>query len=120
MSDEKALKRKIRVTARRIVPQTEKKTMVRLFYKKGISILIVALTVVLVILVCTLLATLVQDRTLKANYTKIEEMVRKAQDEQISTEEMLEYKNSNEYIIQWAIEHGYLPDDVVLYINGLD
>lgn len=93
--------------------------MERIFYKKSTAILAVALTVVIIFLLCLLLIFLTQLSGLKPEVEKIATMVEQARNDEAAKQELLDYKNSNDYVIQWAIEKGLVSEDDIVYIQSL-
>lgn len=93
--------------------------MERLFYRKSTAILIVALAMVLIFLLCMLLTMLTQFSSIRAQRESLVAMVQQAQTDEAARQQLLDYKNSDDYIREWAILKGYLPEDVVHYVESL-
>lgn len=91
--------------------------MESLFYKKKTAILVIAALVVLVFLLCMLLITLTQLTSLKQASARLEEMVANAKEDEAAKQELIEYRKTDKYVIDWAIKMNYIPDDVVTYIK---
>lgn len=94
--------------------------MERLFYKKKTSILIVAATVVLIFLLCILMTFLAQLPNLNASIKTLTEMVEDAKKDEDAKQRLLEYRETNQYVIEWAIKMNMIPDDVINYIQDMD
>ncbi len=91
--------------------------MERLFYKKKFAVMTIALTVVLVFLLCVLLGFLVQYTNIIAVNNRMSELIEAAKADEKKKEELLEYRKTNEYVIEWAEKMGYLKDDVVKWLE---
>ncbi len=92
--------------------------MERLFYRKKIAILVIAAVMVLVFLFCMLLVTLTQLTSLNATKENLERMVASAQQDEQAKRELIEYRKTEKYVIDWAISMHYIPDSVVNYIHN--
>ncbi len=91
--------------------------MESLFYKKRTAILVIAALVILVFLLCMLLVTLTQLTSLKQASARLEEMVEDAKKDEAAKQELIEYRKTDKYVVDWAIKMGYIPDDVINYIK---
>lgn len=94
--------------------------MERLFYKKSTAILAIAMAIVLVFLLCMLLITLTQYSNCKALEERLVNLIEQAKTDEAAKQALLDYKNSDEYVQEWAIKKGFLPPDVVNYVESLD
>lgn len=94
--------------------------MERLFYKKRTSIMIVAATVVLIFLLCILMTFLAQLPNLNASIETLTKMVEDARKDEDAKQKLLEYRETNQYVIEWAIKMNMIPDDVINYIQDMD
>lgn len=92
--------------------------MERLFYKKNLAILMIAALMVLVFLLCMLLITLTQLTSLKQKAERLTELVNAAEQDEAAKQELLEYRKTDKYVIEWAIKMNLIPDDVINYIKG--
>lgn len=92
--------------------------MERLFYKKSTAILIVAMAIVLVFLLCMLLVTLTQYSSCVALQNNLEKMIEQAKTDEAAKQQLIEYKNSDEFVKEWAIKKGFLPKDTINYIEN--
>ena len=92
--------------------------MERLFYKKSTAILIVAMAIVLVFLLCMLLVTLTQYSSCLALQNNLEKMIEQAKTDEAAKQQLIEYKNSDEFVKEWAIKKGFLPKDTINYIEN--
>ena len=91
--------------------------MERLFYKRKYAVATIALAIVLVFLFCVLLGFLVQYATLKSVDARLREMINAAKNDEAAMQRLLEYRKSNEYIIEWAEKMGWLKDDVTVWLE---
>ena len=87
-----------------------------LFYKKSISILLVAAAVVLILLLCILLTYLTQLSSIKQARAEFDELLNEARANEEAKQELLNYRNTDKYVIEWAIRMNLIPDDVINYI----
>ena len=92
--------------------------MERLFYKKKFAVLTIALTIVLVFLFCVLLGFLVQYATLTPRVDELHAMITAAQNDEAKKQELLEYRKTNEYVIEWAKSMGYLTEDETVWLEN--
>ena len=92
--------------------------MERLFYKKSTAIWIVAMAIVLVFLLCMLLVTLTQYSSCLALQNNLEKMIEQAKTDEAAKQQLIEYKNSDEFVKEWAIKKGFLPKDTINYIEN--
>ena len=91
--------------------------MDRIFYKKTTSILFVTATLVLLILVCMLLVNLTQLSSLQAQEEALIERIHQAQNDQEALEKLLAEKDTIEYVIKWAEQHGRISQDDVQWLK---
>ena len=89
-----------------------------MFYKKSLAILTVAAAVVLIFLLCMLLITLTQLSSLKQTAEKLTAMVEQAKSDESAKQELLNYRNTDRYVIEWAIRMNLIPEDVINYIQN--
>lgn len=92
--------------------------MERLFYKKSTAIMVVAMAIVLVFLLCMLLVTLTQYSSCVALQNNLEKMIEQAKTDEAAKQQLIEYKNSDEFVKEWAIKKGFLPKDTINYIEN--
>ncbi|MCM1289719.1 MAG: hypothetical protein NC132_04335 [Corallococcus sp.] len=92
--------------------------MERLFYKKKFAVMTVALAIVLVFLLCVLLGFLVQYTNLIAVDGQLRELIKAAEADEQKMQELLEYRKTNEYVIEWAEKMGYLKKDVTVWLEN--
>ena len=92
--------------------------MESLFYKKRNAILTIAAIVVLVLLLCILLAYLTQLPSLTTTKDKLIQLYNAALNDEDAKQELLEYRKTDKYVIDWAISMNLIPDDVVNYIKN--
>lgn len=91
--------------------------MERFFYTKKRSVLVVAMILLLVILVCMLLVTLTQMVSMNQRVAELQTILDENKDELERQKALLEYKQTDEYVIEWAIQHGKLSEDDVSWIK---
>lgn len=92
----------------------------RLFYKKSTSILAVAAIIVLIFLLCMLLIVLTQLNSLKQTSEKLQALVDAAKSDENAKQELIEYRKTDKYVIEWAAQIGLIPEDVINFIQNLD
>ena len=92
--------------------------MERLFYNKSTAIMVVAMAIVLVFLLCMLLVTLTQYSSCVALQNNLEKMIEQAKTDEAAKQQLIEYKNSDEFVKEWAIKKGFLPKDTINYIEN--
>lgn len=90
--------------------------MERLFYKKSTSIMIVALAVVLILLLCMLLVALTQYASISESLEQLNQMIDAKNNYKLTLQEWEEYKNSNAYVVEWAIENGLVDENDINYV----
>lgn len=78
----------------------------------------IAALMVLVFLLCMLLITLTQLTSLKQKVERLTELVKAAEQDEAAKQELLEYRKTDKYVIEWAIKMNLIPDDVINYIKG--
>lgn len=91
--------------------------MRKIFLNKKLSYLIVAATVVLLLLVFILMTQLSQMASFNDRIAQLNALIEIKDGEIQQTNELIEYLQSNEYITQWAIEHGLLPEGADSWIK---
>ena len=92
--------------------------MASLFYKKRNAILTIAAIVVLELLLSILLAYLTQLPSLTNTKDKLIQLYNAALNDEDAKQELLEYRKTDKYVIDWAISMNLIPDDVVNYIKN--
>lgn len=90
----------------------------RLFYKKSTSVLIVAAIIVLIFLICMLLVTLTQLASLNEKVERINALYEQAQSDESAKQELLAYRETDKYVIDWAVKMGLIPEGVINFIGG--
>ena len=90
--------------------------MQKLFYKKGTSILIIAMVLVVVILLCMLLTFLAQEAAFKQKTEYINRLIDQAEQDVETQKKIIEYKQTDAYIIEWAISQGLVSEDDYLFV----
>lgn len=91
--------------------------MEKIFYNKKTSIAFVAAALVLILLVCILLITLTQLISMQQRVETLNAILKENTEEKARKEALLEYKKTDEYVIEWAIQHGRLSEDDVSWIK---
>lgn len=92
----------------------------RVFYRKPTSILVVAAIVVLIFLFCMLLITLTQLTSLKQKSDRLKELAKLAEQDEEAKQELIAYRETDKYVIDWAISMGLIPEDTINFIKGLE
>ena len=80
--------------------------MKQIFYKKWLTRALIALTMVLVVLLTGLITQLSQIASFNAKLDELEKLMTQSQSEAERLQELEKYRQSYEYVWQWAIEHG--------------
>ena len=91
--------------------------MEQIFYKKSTSILFVTAILVLLILACILLAFLTQLSALHARVEEMQAKIADYNDRKITTEELLDYMQSNDYVRKWAEANGRISQDDIKWVE---
>lgn len=91
--------------------------MERIFYNKKTSILFVTAMLVLILLVCMLLVTLTQMVSMTQRVEQLNALIAAAKEDVSKKEELLKYMETDEYVINWAIQHDRLSDDDISWIK---
>lgn len=91
--------------------------MQRIFRNKWISALIVTAVLVPVLLACMLLVTLSQRASLNQRVATLNEMIEDAYSRQQVTDELLQYMQTDEYVMKWAQEHEMIPSEYSSWLS---
>ena len=91
--------------------------MDRIFYRKTTSILFVAATLVLLMLVCMLLVSLTQLSSLNAQADALHEKIQQAMVDVDAKNELLADREKIEYVIKWAEQHGRISQADVQWLK---
>ncbi len=91
--------------------------MRNIFLSKKLAYVIVALALVVLLLVFILMTQLSQMASLNDRVEHLKSLIEYKDNEIQQTTELLEYLESNEYIMQWAIEHNLLPEGADSWIK---
>ena len=91
--------------------------MERFFYTKKRSVLCVAMILILVLLVCMLLVTLTQMVSMNQRVAELQTLLNENKDELERQKAILDFKQTDEYVIEWAIQHGKLSSDDISWIR---
>ena len=90
--------------------------MEKIFYKKGTSSLVIAAILVIVLLLCMLLTFLAQKASFDQRIELIERLKSQAEQDIDSQKKIIEYKQTDAYIIEWAISQGLVSEDDYLLV----
>ncbi|MBQ2914842.1 MAG: hypothetical protein IJE50_04900 [Clostridia bacterium] len=93
--------------------------MEKLFYKKGTSVLIIAMVLVVVILLCMLLTFLAQEAAFKQQAEDLNNRIAQAKEAIKNQQEIIDFKQTDAYIIEWAVAHGLISQDDYLFVQDL-
>ena len=90
--------------------------MEKIFYKKGTSILVIAAILVIVLLLCMLLTFLAQQAAFDKKVEYVNKLISQAQQDAESQKKIIEYKQTDAYIIEWAISQGLVSENDYLLV----
>ncbi|MBR2974246.1 MAG: hypothetical protein IKC47_00685 [Clostridia bacterium] len=85
--------------------------MKQVFYNKWLTRALIALTLVLVVLLVVLITQLSQIASFNARLDELEGLMTQSQSEAERLQKLEEYRQSYEYVWQWAIEHGMVNEN---------
>jgi sensor histidine kinase regulating citrate/malate metabolism len=91
--------------------------MEKVFYKKGTSILVIASILVVVLLLCMLLTFLAQSASFTQKQEYVNKLIAQAKENIANQKDIIEFKQTDAYIIEWAIAHGLISADDYLFIK---
>jgi sensor histidine kinase regulating citrate/malate metabolism len=91
--------------------------MEKVFYKKGTSILVIASILVVVLLLCMLLTFLAQSASFTQKQEYVNKLIAQAKEDIANQKDIIEFKQTDAYIIEWAIAHGLISADDYLFIK---
>ena len=91
--------------------------MEKVFYKKGTSILVIASILVVVLLLCMLLTFLAQSASFTQKQEYVNKLIVQAKEDIVNQKDIIEFKQTDAYIIEWAIAHGLISADDYLFIK---
>ena len=91
--------------------------MEKVFYKKGTSILVIASILVVVLLLCMLLTFLAQSASFTQKQEYVNKLIAQAKEDISNQKDIIEFKQTDAYIIEWAIAHGLISADDYLFIK---
>jgi cell division protein YceG involved in septum cleavage len=89
----------------------------KIFVNKKLTCLLVAMALVILLLLLMLLMSLTQIASIDAKAKQFVELKNGVDNEIISQQELINYYNSNEYLLKWAVERGLLPSDAVGWVE---
>lgn len=92
-------------------------TMRKIFTNKTLGFVIIALSVIVLLLLFILFTQLAQMASFNAKIDQLKQLIVKTDGEVQQTNELIDYLQSNEYITQWAIEKGLLPEGADSWIK---
>ena len=90
--------------------------MEKIFYKKGTSILVIAAILVIVLLLCMLLTFLAQKASFDQRIEYINRLKSQAEFDIETQKKKIEYKQTDAYIIEWAISQGLVSENDYLLV----
>ena len=85
--------------------------MKQIFYNKWLTRALIALAMVVVLLLAVLITQLSQIASFNAKLDELEKLMTQSQSEAERLQKLEEYRQSNEYVWQWAIKHGMVNSD---------
>ena len=88
-----------------------------IFHRKSTSIMFVAATLVLLMLVCMLLVSLTQLSSLNAQAEALHEKIQQAETDKSVLDELLADREKIEFVIKWAEANGKISQDDVKWLN---
>ncbi len=91
--------------------------MEKVFYKKGTSILVIAAILVIVLLLCMLLTFLAQQASFDQRIERINNLIAQAEAAVDKQQEIIEFKKTDAYIIEWAMDNGFISEDDYLLVK---
>ncbi len=91
--------------------------MGKIFYNKKLAVLFVALAIIVVFLLFILLTSLTQLATMNSKMSEVRKLIEAAQTDSQSLEALKEYRQTNEYVIEWAIKNGKLTQDQIKWLE---
>lgn len=91
--------------------------MEKLFYKKWTSVMAIVAVLVIVLLLCMLLTFLAQQSAFEQRIQKIEAYKQQAEKDVETQKTIIEYKKTDEYVIEWAISQGLVNRDDYLLVS---
>ena len=84
--------------------------MKQILYNKWLTRALIALTLVLVVLLAWLITMLSQKASFDNQLKELETLITQTEVELDKTKELEKYRQSYEYVWQWAIEHGMVNE----------
>ncbi len=91
--------------------------MDQIFYKKWNSVLVVASIILIILLLCVLLTFLAQKSSFDQRTEKINALIEQAKLDIETQQKIIEYKQTDRYIIDWAIEQGLVDINDYLFVE---
>lgn len=92
--------------------------MRKIFLNKKLSCLLIALTMVLILLLLIFITMLDQLASFDSKLQELQRLTEAVQEDKSKLEEYKEFCSSNEYVFQWAIDHGMVPEDAQTWIGN--
>ena len=89
-----------------------------IFHRKTTSIMFVAATLVLLMLVCMLLVSLTQLSSLNARAEALKDMIQRADNDAETLRQELADREDIEYVIKWAEAHGRISQEDVQWLKS--
>lgn len=89
----------------------------KIFINKKLTAMLVAMALVLLLLILMLLMSLTQFASLNAKAKEFEQMKADVDAQIVSQQELIDFYNSNEYLLEWAISRELLPKDALGWVT---
>jgi hypothetical protein len=77
----------------------------------------VAMALVILLLLLMLLMYLTQMSSLSAKAEEFRKLKNDVDNQIVTQQELIDYYNSNEYLLKWAVERGLLPSNSVGWVE---
>ncbi len=90
--------------------------MEKIFYKRWTSVLAIVAVLVIVLLLCMLLTFLAQQASFEQRIEMINKLISQAQEDVETQQKIIEYKQTDAYVIEWAISQGLVSEDDYLFV----
>ncbi len=90
--------------------------MEKIFYKRWTSVLAIVAVLVIVVLLCLLLTFLAQKSSFEQHVAKLNALIEQAEVDSENQQKVIEYKQTEQYIIDWAIENNLVSEDDYLFV----
>lgn len=91
--------------------------MEKVFYKRGTSILVIASILIIVLLLCMLLTFLAQSASFDQKQEYVNKLIAQVKEDIKNQQEIIEFKQTDAYIIEWAIAHKLISQEDYLFVK---